>query len=93
MNGDDSFNEQIPPPSPPHSQYSSNVHSNQLPQNGDTTALSNGHGFGSKRQTNIASKYYARHRHILKTSISASETSLPQNESNVQPTLNAIRQE
>ncbi|UJR13650.1 hypothetical protein I4U23_000662 [Adineta vaga] len=93
LNGDDSFNEQIPPPSPPHSHYSSNIYHNQLPQNGEIASVNSGQGFGSKRQTNVASKYYARHRHILKTSISASETSLQQNESNLQPTLNTIRQE
>jgi hypothetical protein len=93
LSGDDSFTEQIPAPSPPHSHYSSSIYQCQVPENSDTTALTNGHTFGSKHQTTIASKYYARHRHVLKTSISASETSLQQNESFPHSTLNTIQQE
>ncbi|CAF1104011.1 unnamed protein product [Rotaria sordida] len=90
---DESFTEQIPSPSPPHSHYSSSIYQYQIPQNDEITTMSNGLPYGSKRQTNIASKYYARHRHILKTSMSTSETSLQQNDSLHHSTLNTIQQE
>ncbi|CAF4524878.1 unnamed protein product [Rotaria sp. Silwood1] len=93
LTGDESFTEQIPSPSPPHSHYSSSIYQCQIPQNNEITTINNGFGYGSKRQTNIASKYYARHRHMLKTSISTSETSLQQNESLPYSTLNTIQQE
>lgn len=93
LNADDSFSEHIPAPSPPHSHYSSTIQQIPIQQNGENTSLSNGIPFGSKHQSSAASKYYARHRHLLKTNNSASETSLPKNESIPQPTLNTIRQE
>ncbi|CAF1647708.1 unnamed protein product, partial [Adineta ricciae] len=93
LNADDSFTEHIPAPSPPHSHYSSTIHQIPIQQNGEISSLSNEHAFGSKHQSSIASKYYARHRHLLKGNTSVSETSLPQNESIPQPTLNTIRQE
>ncbi|CAF1310190.1 unnamed protein product [Adineta steineri] len=93
LSGDESFTEQIPPPSPPHSHYSSSLYQSQLTQNNEIAALTNGHTFGSKHQATIASKYYARHRHILKTNTSSSEISLQQNESIPHSTLNAIQQE
>ena len=93
LNNDDSFTEQIPPPSPPHSQYSSSIYQCQAPQNSEITTLTNGISFGSKHQATIASKYYARHRHILKTNTSTSETSLPQNDSFPLATLNSNQQE
>jgi len=93
LNGDDSFTEQIPAPSPPHSHYSSSIYQCQVPENSEITTLTNGYIYGSKHQTTIASKYYARHRHILKASISNSETSLQQNDSYPLSTLNTIQQE
>ncbi len=93
LNGDDSFTEQIPAPSPPHSHYSSSIYQGQVPENSEITTLTNGYIYGSKHQTTIASKYYARHRHILKANISNSETSLQQNDSYPLATLNTIQQE
>jgi hypothetical protein len=93
LSGDDSFTEQIPPPSPPHSHYSSSVYQCQVPQNSEITTLTNGFTYGSKHQATIASKYYARHRHILKTNMSTSESSLQQNDSFPLATLNTIQQE
>ena len=93
LSADDSFTEPIPAPSPPHSHYSSSIYQCQVPDTSETTALNNGHAFGSKYQSTIASKYYARHRHILKTSVSNSETSLPQNDAFPLTTLIPIQQE
>lgn len=93
LSNDDSFTEQIPPPSPPHSHYSSSIYQCQGPQNSEISALTNGFTYGSKHQTTVASKYYARHRHILKANISTSDTSLQQNDSFPLATLNTIQQE
>jgi len=93
LSGDESSTEQIPAPSPPHSHYSSSMYQSQVPDNSEITALTNGYTYGSKYQTNIASKYYARHRHILKTSGSNSDTSLQQNDTYPLSTLNTIQQE
>ncbi|CAF4277659.1 unnamed protein product, partial [Rotaria sp. Silwood2] len=93
LTGDESFTEQIPSPSPPHSHYSSSMCQYQMAQNSEITAINNGFAYGSKRQANMASKYYARHRHMLKTSISTSDTSLQQNDSLPHSTLNTIQQE
>jgi hypothetical protein len=93
LSADESFNEQMAAPSPPHSHYSSSLYNGQAPQNSEITTLNNGYAYGSKQQATIASKYYARHRHILKTSISTSETSLQQNDSFPLTTLNTIQQE
>lgn len=93
LTGDESFTEQFPSPSPPHSHYSSSIYQSQIPQTNDITSINNVHSYGSKRQTTVASKYYARHRHMLKTSVSNSEASLPLNESLPPSTLNIIEQE
>jgi len=93
LSGDESFTEQIPAPSPPHSHYSSSIYQCQVPENSEINSITNGYTYGSKHQTNIASKYYARHRHILKTSVSNSETSLQQNELFPLSTLHPIQQE
>ncbi|CAF3042684.1 unnamed protein product [Rotaria sp. Silwood2] len=93
LTGDESFTEQIPSPSPPHSHYSSSMCQYQMAQNSEITAINNGFAYGSKRQANMASKYYARHRHMLKTSMSTSDTSLQQNDSLPHSTLNTIQQE
>ncbi|CAF4466733.1 unnamed protein product [Rotaria socialis] len=91
--GDDSFTEKIPSPSPPHSHYSPSIYQSQVPLTNEITSINDTYTYGSKRQTTVASKYYARHRHILKTSISTSESSLQQNESSPHSTLNTIQQE
>ena len=89
-----SFNDQIPVPSPPHSHYSSSIYQSNLPDNNnEITPLTNGYTYGSKQQTTIASKYYARHRHLLKTNATTSQTSLPKNDSYPLSTLNTIQQE
>ncbi len=93
LNGDESFTEQIPVPSPPNSHYSTSIYQSQLPETNEMTTLTNGYAYGSKHQTTIASKYYARHRHILKTSASNSETSLQQNDTLPVSTLIPIQQE
>ena len=99
LSADESYTEQMAAPSPPHSHYSSSIYNCQgppppaPPPTGDATASSNAHGYGSKYQATIASKYYARHRHILKTSVSTSETSLQQTDSFPLSTLNTIEQE
>ena len=89
FNDDESFIERIPSPSPP----SSSICQSQVTQNAEIQTLPNGYTCGSKRQTNIASKYYARHRHLLKSGVSNSDTSLPQNDSLPHSTFNIIEQE
>ncbi|CAF4326627.1 unnamed protein product, partial [Rotaria magnacalcarata] len=74
--GDESFTEKVPSPSPPHSHYSPSIYQSQVPQTNEMASINDTYTYGSKRQTTVASKYYARHRHILKTSISTSESSL-----------------
>lgn len=86
FSGDESFTEPIPAPSSPQP---SSIYQCQQ---GDTTEIASV-TYGSKRQTSIASKYYARHRHILKTSVSNSETSLQQNETLPTANLTPIKQE
>lgn len=93
LSADDSFTEPIPAPSPPHSQYSSSIYQCQVPDNNEVPAGNNGYAYGSKYQSSIASKYYARHRHVLKTSASNSETSLPQNDTFPLTKLIPIQQE
>lgn len=91
LSGDESFTEQIAAPSPPHSHYSSSIYQCQPPENSE---LTNGYIYGSKYQTTVASKYYARHRNVLRNNGSNSETSLQQH-NDVYPlsTLNTIQQE
>ncbi|CAM4785379.1 unnamed protein product [Rotaria magnacalcarata] len=91
--GDESFTEKVPSPSPPHSHYSPSIYQSQVPQTNEMASINDTYTYGSKRQTTVASKYYARHRHILKTSISTSESSLQQNDSLPHSTLNTIQQE
>ena len=93
LSGDESFTEQVPPPSPPHSHYSSSVYNCQMAQSNEVTTTSNGPNFGSKYQATIASKYYARHRHMLKNSVSTSETSLQKCEGMSLSKLQPIEQE
>jgi hypothetical protein len=91
--GDDSFTEQLAAPSPPHSHYSSSIYNCQVQPTNEGTTLNNSQTYGSKYQATTASKYYARHRHILKSNTSASETSLPQTDSFPLSTLKPIEQE
>lgn len=94
LNVDESFIEHIPAPSPPHSHYSSSIYQCQKEDNSEiTTTITNVYTYGSKYQTNIASKYYARHRHLLKNNVSNSETSLQQNDTYPISNLNTIQQE
>ena len=93
LSADDSFTEPIPAPSPPHSHYSSSIYQCQVPDSNEMATLNNGYSYGSKYQSTIASKYYARHRHVLKTSVSNSETSLQQNDTYPLTTLIPIQQE
>jgi hypothetical protein len=93
LSNDDSFTEQLPVPSPPHSHYSSSIYNCQAPTSNDVATSHATHPFGSKYQANIASKYYARHRHMLKSNASASESSLQQNDSFPLSTLKSIQQE
>lgn len=76
-NTDESFSEQIAAPSPPQSIRSSTIYNCQTA--GQNNVVDRGQ-FGSKYQAQLASKYYAKHRHLLKTNASASETSLPAND-------------
>ena len=73
FSGDESFTEPIPAPSSPQP---SSIYQSQQVDTSEVASVT----YGSKRQTSIASKYYARHRHMLKTSVSNSETSLQPNE-------------
>lgn len=93
LSGDESFNEQVPAPSPPHSHYSSSVYNCQMAQTADATMNNSTHTYGSKYQASIASKYYARHRHMLKNNASASETSLQKTDSLPLSKLKTIEQE
>ena len=93
LSADDSFTEQLAAPSPPHSHYSSSIYNCQVPPTNEGTTLNNSQTYGSKYQATIASKYYARHRHALKSNGSASETSLQQADSFPLSTLKPIEQE